>query len=318
MCTAVSFCTKNTYFGRNLDLEYSYEERVVIAPRGFVFPFLLENELKEHYAMIGTAYVAQGYPLFYDAMNEKGIGMAGLAFAGNAVYRRAEDGWNNIAPHELIPWVLGQCATMEEVRNLLTKLRVVDLDFSGELKNTPLHWMISDGRQSIVVEAVAEGVRFYSNTIGVLTNNPPFPYQMLHLSNYMRVTRRPPETTFADDLQLEVYSRGMGGLGLPGDLSSPSRFVRAAFVRMNSVCGESEEESVNQFFHILTSVEQQKGCVLLADNQYEYTVYSSCCSLQTGKYYYTTYENRSIRCMEMRESEKNGSCLILGEILGET
>lgn len=311
MCTAISYKSKTAYFGRNLDLEYSYEESVVITPREFPLPFRFKKAKNTHYAMIGMAYVKDGYPLYYDAMNEKGIGMAGLAFEGNAVYQKVEEGFDNVAPYEFIPWVLAQCATMEEVIELLARLRLVDVSFSEELPNSPLHWMISDGVKSIVVEPLAEGVRIYENTIGVLTNNPPFPYQILNLSNYMRLTKKRPETTFADDLDLEVYSRGMGGIGLPGDLSSQSRFVRAAFVRLNSVQGETEEESVNQFFHILTSVEQQKGCVLLENGKYEYTLYSSCCSLARGIYYYATYEDRAVKAVDMKQEEFRGNRLIV-------
>jgi len=313
MCTAAIYKTNKAYFGRNLDLEYSYVESVVVTPRNYPLSFRLKKSQERHYAIIGMAYVQENYPLYYDAMNEKGIGMAGLAFQGNAVYLKPEEGYDNVAPYELIPWVLSQCATMEEVRELLGRLRVVDLVFSEQLPNSPLHWMVSDGETSIVIEAVKEGVKVYHNPVGVLTNNPPFPYQLLNLSNYMRLTRKRPETTFAEDLDLEVYSRGMGGIGLPGDLSSQSRFVRAAFVRMNSVSGESEQESVNQFFHILTSVEQQRGCVLLEDGRYEYTLYSSCCSLNSGIYYYTTYEDREIRAVDLRKFDLEGRELVGGK-----
>ena len=314
MCTAICYKTKNTYFGRNLDLEYSYEESVVMTPREFPLPFRFKPSMSTHYAMIGMAYVKDGYPLYYDAMNEKGIGMAGLAFEGNAVYRKVEEGFDNVTPYEFIPWVLAQCATMEEVRELLAKLRLVDVDFSKELPNSPLHFMISDGVKSIVVESVKEGLQVYENAIGVLTNNPPFPYHLLHLSNYMRLTKKRPETTFAENLELEVYSRGMGGIGLPGDLSSQSRFVRVAFVRLNAVSGETEEESMQQFFHILTSVEQPKGCVLLENGKHEYTLYSSCMSLARGIYYYVTYEDRDVKTVEMKKEEMRGNRLVIKKI----
>ncbi len=317
MCTAVMYRTKGCYFGRNLDLEYSYEESVVVTPRRFPLSFRFKPSMSEHYAIIGMAYVKEGYPLYYDAMNEKGIGMAGLAFQGNAVYQKVEEGWDNVTPYELIPWVLSQCATLEEVKKLLLRLRLVDVPFSTELPNMPLHFMISDGRQGIVVEPMQAGLCCYDNPIGVLTNNPPFPYQLFHVNNYRKLTRNRTETTFAEQLELEEYSRGMGGIGLPGDLSSQSRFVRAAFVRMNSVSGESEKESVNQFFHILTSVEQQRGCVCLAEDTYEYTLYSSCCSLSRGIYYYTTYENRAIRSVDMRSVDIKGNRLILTDSIGK-
>lgn len=97
--------------------------------------------------------------------------------------------------------------------------------------------------------------------------------------------------TFSDELVLNPYSRGMGGMGLPGDLSSQSRFVRVSFVKMNSLSGDSEEESVSQFFHILGSVDQQRGCCKLGEDKYEITLYTSCCNTDKGIYYYNTYDN---------------------------
>ena len=86
MCTAAVYQTKDHYFGRNLDLEYSYQESITIAPRNYPFSFRKLPEMKTHYAIIGMAYVLEGYPLYYDATNEKGLSMAGLNFPGSAAY----------------------------------------------------------------------------------------------------------------------------------------------------------------------------------------------------------------------------------------
>ena len=99
----------------------------------------------------------------------------------------------------------------------------------------------------------------------------------------------------------------MGAMGLPGDLSSQSRFVRVAFVKMNSVSGESEEESVSQFFHILGSVDQQRGCCELNQGEYEITLYTSCCNTTKGIYYYTTYDNHQISAVDMHQEDLDGN-----------
>ena len=135
-----------------------------------------------------------------------------------------------------------------------------------------LHWIIEGRDGCITVEAVREGIRVYDHPVGVLANNPAFPEQMFQLNNYMHLSPKEPRNHFSDKLELQRYSRGMGALGLPGDLSSASRFVRAAFVRMNAVSGDSEEESVSQFFHILGSVEQQRGCCEVGDGKYVYFI----------------------------------------------
>ena len=199
-------------------------------PRAYPFSLRCMGDFRTKYAMIGMAYVAGEYPLYYDAVNEKGLGIAGLNFVGNAVYHPAQDGKSNVAQFELIPWLLGSCATLAEVRTLLAKTNIVNIPFSEQLPLAQLHWLIADKTGSIVVESTADGLHIYDNPVGVLTNNPPFPQQLFALNNYRALSPRTPAVAFADGLDLPVYSRGLGALGLPGDLSSQSRFVRAAFV----------------------------------------------------------------------------------------
>lgn len=310
MCTAITYKTKDHYFGRNFDLEYSYFETVTIVPRNFIFNFSKEKAIKKHYALIGMAYVNNNYPLFYDATNEKGLSMAGLNFPNSAFYKPIDKKKKNIAPFELIPWVLATCATVDEALSLLKNTNIAAIDFSEELKATPLHWIIADKEKSIVVEPLEEGMKIFENPVGVLTNNPRFDIQMHNLSNYMYLSIEPIKNNFSKSLDLKEYSRGMGGLGLPGDLSSASRFVKATFVKMNSLSNDSEEESVSQFFHILKSVEQQRGCVKL-EKGYEITIYSSCCNADKGIYYYTTYDNNRITGVDMNRENLDGNSLVI-------
>lgn len=306
MCTAISYKTKDHYFGRNMDYEYSYEESVTITPRNYPFFFRRVKPLQNHYAMIGVAYVVEDYPLYYEATNEKGLSMAGLNFPGNAVYHVEIEDKDNVAPFEFIPWILGQCATIDECKELLLRMNMVNIHFSENLPLSPLHWLISDRDKSITVESVKDGLKVYDNPVGVLTNNPPFETQMFCLNNYMGLSREQIENRFAKELDLQTYSRGMGAIGLPGDLSSTSRFVKASFTKLNSVSGDSESESISQFFHILTSVEQQRGCVHMDNGQYEITIYSSCCNTDKGIYYYTTYENSQITAVDMYREKLDG------------
>ena len=268
MCTAATYQTKDFYFGRNLDYEFSYGEQLVVTPRNYPFRFRQAGELNRHYAILGMAHVAEGYPLYYDAINEAGLCVAGLNFVGNAVYHPTADGKENIAQFELIPWLLGRCASLAEARELLAGANLLNLPFSPQYPLAALHWMIADRTGCITLESTADGLHVYDNPAGVLTNNPPFPLQMFNLNNYRNLSPRQPENQFAPGLPLSAYSRGMGGLGLPGDLSSQSRFVRAAFVRNNAHSEEDETSSVSQLFHILGSVEQQKGCCEVAPGKY--------------------------------------------------
>ena len=152
-------------------------------------------------------------------------------------------------------------------------------------------------------------MKIYDNPVGVLTNNPPFDMQLFQLNNYMQLSAKSPENHFSDKLNLNTYSRGMGALGLPGDLSSQSRFIRVAFTKMHAISDESEASSVSQFFHILGSVEQSRGCCEVAEGKYEITIYTSCCNADKGIYYYTTYENHQITAVDMNRENLDGETL---------
>lgn len=308
MCTAAIY--KDRFFGRNLDYEFSYGEDVVIIPRNFPFAFREAGTLNSHYAIIGVAYVADGYPLLYDAANEKGLGIAGLNFVGNAVYNEHVEGKDNIPQFEFVPWILSQCANLAEAKALLAKLNFRNLPFSDQLPTSELHWIIADATGSIVVESMKDGLKIYDDPVGVLTNNPPFDQQVFQLSNYQHLSAKSPVNTFAPQVDLPIYSRGMGAIGLPGDLSSESRFVKAAFTKLNSVSSDDGLNHVSQFFHILHSVDQQRGCADLGDNKYEITIFSDCYDLQEGIFYYTSYENHQITSVNLQKENLDSSELI--------
>lgn len=309
MCTAATYRTDDFYMGRTLDYEFSYGEEITVMPRNFPLSFRHGGGTDKHYAIIGMAHVADGYPMFYDAVNEKGLGMAGLNFAASARYSEPEDGKQNVAQFEFIPWVLSQFASLEQARSAIEKINLVGTTYDSRYPAAKMHWIIADKSGAITVEPTEGGLKIYDNAPGVLTNEPPFDMQLFNLNNYMRLSPRQPENSFSDALNLGTYSRGMGGLGLPGDLSSMSRFVRAAFTKLNSLSGSGEAESVGQFFHILGSVEQVRGCCEVAQDKYEITIYTSCFNADKGVYYYTTYNNRRITAVDMHRENLDSDSL---------
>ena len=306
MCTALSYKTKHHYFGRNLDLERGYGEKVIITPRNFVFDFRFENQLSGHYALIGMGVDAQNFPLYFEATNEKGLSMAGLNFPKNASYAPCLEKKSNVAPFELIPKILGECETTDSAADLISKINIVHINFSDSLPLSPLHWMISDKEKSIVLECTKDGTKIYDNPFEVLTNNPTFDFHSMNMNNFMGLSNGAAKQSFDSSVPFENYSLGIGALGLPGDFSSASRFVRAFFVKENSV---DEGEPVNQFFHIMQSVAMPKGCVK-TDSGFEYTRYTSCCDADSGVYYYTTYSNSQISAVNMHHESLNGNTLI--------
>jgi len=317
MCTAATYKTKDFYFGRTLDYEFSYGDEITVTPRNYAFDFRHTSACTSHYAIIGMAHIVGNYPLYYDAINEKGLGMAGLNFVGNAVYAKPVSGKKNIAQFEFIPYILGKCANINEAKSLLASINLTDTPFSEKLPTAQLHWIIADENGCITVESMADGLHIYDNPVGVLTNNPPFETQMFMLNNYMSLSPKQPQNTFANGLALNSYSRGMGALGLPGDLSSASRFARVAFTKMNSISADSENESVSQFFHILGSVDQQRGCCEVSEGKYEITIYTSCCNTTNGIYYYTTYNNHQISAVDMRKENLDSTELIRYPLIEE-
>ena len=312
MCTASNYITENHYFGRNFDYEISYNERVTVTPRNYEFKFRKIDDIKTHYAIIGIAAGIDGYPLYYDACNEKGLAIAGLNFVGNAVYREYEEGMVNITPFELIPYLLGKAGSVSEARELLSEINLVNINFADELPLSPIHWMMSDNDgDAIVIEPMEDGLKRFDNPAGVLTNNPTFDKQLFSLNNYRSLSNKNPENTFSKTFDLDEYSRGMGGIGLPGDLSSASRFAKVAFTRENSYSQSDEISSVGQFFHILGSVEQQNGCTFIDDpDLYEYTIYTSCYSTNKAILYYRTYKNSQITAVDLNKEDLDSTELI--------
>ncbi len=314
MCTAVGVNFENFLFGRTLDYDFLHPCQVVITPKYFPLRYRFLKEQSSHYAMVGMAYVCKDYPLYFDAMNDHGLCMAGLNFTGNAVYSKPKEKAVNIASFELIPFVLSQCKSVKEAESLLDNINITETAFSKDLPVSQLHWIIADKCHSITVETTEQGVKIYENPVGVLTNNPPFPFHLMNLSNYMNLSPKPAQNRFSQKINLKEYSRGMGALGLPGDFSSQSRFVRVAFVKLNSVVPKGEAESVGQFFHIMDTVSQPAGCCELEEGVYEKTLYTCCCDAERGIYYYTTYNSRSINAVDMKFENLKSEELVVFEL----
>ena len=299
MCTAITFSAGDThYFGRTLDLDHTYEETVTVTPRGFPLRFRNGETRHAHLALIGMATVAAGYPLYYEATNEKGLSMAGLHFPEDAVYHPPIPRADNVAPYELILWVLGQCATLAEARRCLSRVHIAAWPFSGQFPLTPLHWLVADRTGAVAIEPLESGLQRTDDPLGVLTNSPPLPVQLWNFFRYAHLTNE----SGADAL-------GRGAFALPGDPSSPARFVRAAFTRRYATPGEDEATQIAQFFHILGAVEQVHGCVMTAKNAAHHTVYTSCCDTARGVYYYTTYNNPGITAVDLHRHDLDGQSL---------
>ena len=302
MCTAIA-C--GGFVGRNLDIYEAYGEEIIVTPRKYCIAFRKEENHAEHCAIIGMGTVLRGYPLYYDAANEHGLYVAGLNYVGNAHYRAPCEGYINLAPFELIPYLLTSSKTVREAREKLKVINLTDIPFSRELPNAKLHWLIADEESVIVAEPDEDGINIYDNPVGVLTNNPPFPLQLFNLNNYAHLKTSAHDNTFLPNIRLSTYSEGMGALGLCGDLSSQSRFVRAAFHRAHA----HSFGSISDLFHLLSSVEMPDGSVTVK-NSYERTEYTSGVDLSSLTYYYRHYESAAISAVHLLNEELDSHSLI--------
>ncbi len=281
MCTALTYHTQDYYFGRTLDLFYNYGETVTVTPRNYGG--------SSHYAMIGTAFVYNGRPLYYDCINEKGLAIAALNFPADAYYQPYSPDIRSIASFDVIPRIMNECADANQAYELLSDMVIDDRQISDELPNSTLHWIVYDCNRCFVVEPLKEGLVLVDNPVGVMTNSPCFTEHLDNLKNYSQV------------------SNCTQGLGLPGSHNSPDRFVRAAFHKESSPTDfATEKESVNQFFKIMGTVTRIKGAVLAADGSYDRTIYTSCCNISKGIYYYTDYDNSQIRYVDMHKENLDG------------
>ncbi len=311
MCTAITYKGENFYFGRNLDYEHSFSEKVVITGRDFSLKLRHSEDVFSHYAIIGMGIVSNNFPLYFDAANEKGLSMAGLLFPHFSYYHPPKNDKANIASFEFIPYILSVCESVSDAKEILPDINITSTHFSDEFPPSPLHWIIADKKECIVVESVEEGITVYDNPVGVLTNAPPFPSQMYNFSNYTNLSPKPPENDFPH------YSRGLGGVGMPGDLSSQSRFVRASFTKLNSPPLKGNQPCVSQFFHILDSVFQTRGSVVTEKGDLELTQYSSCINADKGIYYYKTHDNLSLNAVCLFDKDLDADVVYTFDLVKE-
>lgn len=292
MCTAINETRGRHIFGRTLDLECSFGEEIVVAPRKFPLRFLHSRTLQEHYAIIGTAHIEGGVPLYYDAANEAGLCAAALNFPHLSRYFPPSADKRCLASFEVIPKLLATAKSVEEVHRILSNARITDDSFSRELPPSPLHWIFADKSSSITVEQSELGLKIHENPYGVLSNSPDFPSQMHNLERYLGIIENELHIT-------GLHSRGLDAFGIPGDYSSGSRFVRAAFAKSRTLPERERGAAISRFLHLLDTVSQPSGITRADDGKAVRTVYASAIDTQALEYYFTTYENRRIKCLKL-------------------
>ncbi|MBR2839948.1 choloylglycine hydrolase [Candidatus Saccharibacteria bacterium] len=313
MCTAVRFnSTKGEmFFGRNLDWVNGYGEKVVITPRGFKYQSAFLGEM-DGTAVIGMGIVAEGVPLYFDCANEHGLAVAGLNFPGYAAYESsAVDGRTNVAAYEFPLWVALNFTSVDEVEKALSEVAIVAKPINEQYPVSELHWLIGDSKRSIVVEYTANGMEVYDNDFDVLTNQPGYRWHKENMRNYMNLFSQMPKGVKWDKAVMRPFGSGSLMRGLPGGFYSTDRFVRVAYLNTHYPTKGSEAENVSRLFHTLTGVAMIDGGAAMADGKFEKTIYTGGYSALTQTYYYSTYEDPTIKSVAMKDHDLDSTVLIM-------
>lgn len=302
MCTAINETRGRHIFGRTLDLECSLGECVAITPRRLPLRFRHLREMREHYALIGTAHVEDGVPLYYDAANEAGLCAAALNFPRLAVYHRPSGEGRSLASFEVIPAVLARSKSVEEAKRFLSTARITGEPHSERLSASPLHWIFADRSSAITVEQGEGGLKIHDNPYGVLSNSPDFASQVYNLERYLHI--------ISGEDRAEMHSKGLGNFGIPGDASSGSRFVRAVFAKEVTTAETERIAAISRHFHLLSYVSQTSGMTRASDGRAVRTVYTSAFDTEALEYCFTTYEDRRIRSVRLDSSLADSEILL--------
>nr|WP_320024409.1 choloylglycine hydrolase family protein [uncultured Acetobacterium sp.] len=297
MCTSLTLTTTNQIntLARTMDFAFLLDPELIFIPRKF--PLVSEVDQMERsvkYAMMGIGRNLGTY-IFADGLNETGLACASLYFPGYAEYNdSAIPGKTNLAPHEIVGWLLTNFSTLEEVKSAIPQLNIVSTPLKIMNVITPLHWIITDKTgNTIVIEPMKDGIMIHDNPLGVMTNSPDFNWHLTNIRNYIGVSPNKTGSIQLNGVTFSPFGAGAGSFGLPGDFTPPSRFLRALFGREAINPINNEEECINAAFHILASVDIPKGSVI-TDDGIDFTQYTACMVCNTGTYYYKTYDNNQI------------------------
>lgn len=298
MCTSLTLQTKNFQhlFGRTMDFTLDMNQEVIIIPRRYQWNNITGETIRAKKAVVGMGINFGGRVMMADGVNEAGMTCATLYFPGFATYSNSIDNHKtNIAPFDFVTWSLTQFNSIEELRKSIDSIAFIDVPLPVLGITPPLHWILADKSGAcIVLEPTADGIKVYDNPLGVMTNSPEFNWHLQNLRQYIGLKSQPFVPTEWGDVPLSAFGQGSGTMGLPGDFTPPSRFVRAAYGKQNIQSIENEEEGISAIFHILSNCEVPKGAVITEDGILDNTIYTSAMCMESGTYYYHTYDCRQI------------------------
>ena len=312
-CTGLTLKTTgdNSYIsGRTLEFGKGLLTFEILAvPNNFSYSgTLMDNQkgLKWTTKYKHVGFGLTNYNIIVDGINEQGLSSGMFYFPGFAKFQNLNKTNKNksLSAHELVSWILGNCATVEEVKQKLPTINVIGTELKELDCIPPLHFNVNDKNgHSIVIEYTKGKLTVYDNPIGVLTNSPSFDWHLTNLRNFVGLKPTSETQIDIDGLKLSPFGNGSGAFGLPGDFTPPSRFIRASFFKLSSSPSKTASQAVKKIFHILNQFDIPDGANIYATNDQkhtEITLWTSISDLKNLKYYFHTYNNRRVRMLNLK------------------
>lgn len=313
-CTSIRIKTTDglVFYARTLEGETDFGSRsIAIVPKGTEYQGTLPDGQQKgmkwtvKYGFVGMSTL--GLPLLIDGMNEKGLTVGNLFFPGFSGYQAFEPKESNktMTQYEVLTWILGSFATVDEVKEAIKTIRVVEgpQDQTGKLE---LHYVIHDrAGNCAVIEYVGGQLKVYDNPIGVMTNSPPFDWHLINLRNHINISANNVKPMTLDGLKGSGLGQGSGMLGLPGDYTPPSRFVRMTALVTSALPVTGSDAGLNLAMTIIDNADIPLGAVRDLSGKepaYDRTYWSVAADLQGVKYYVRTYDNKSWRFIDVRKA----------------
>lgn len=304
MCTSFTLHsdTKKNYLARTMDFGFELDGRPVVIPRNYGWKLQLGEDYLTKLGFVGTGKNVGSYTVA-EGVNEKGLAIAELYFLNEAKYSDAKDpDLLNLAPHEFIMWVLGEISSIQELKERIQEVNIVDVE--TELLSTviPLHFIVTDkSGETVVIESNTGKLMIKDNPVGVMTNSPELEWHLKNLNNYLSIQPNNFPNKKINGYEIRPMGQGAGTVGLPGGYTSPERFVRTVYSSYYTDHGTSTEENINAIFHILNGVTIPKGVVVKDDEAVDYTQYRAILDVSELKYYFNPYGSQSVYSVTLDE-----------------
>lgn len=326
-CTGIALKSKDGSHinGRTIEFGMPLDLNFIIIPHNYAFQGSLPDEtggliFRAKYAAMGSA--AFGESNILDGINEKGLSVAAFYFPGYASYAPVSPGnkMKAVSPTEFSNWLLTQFTSVDEIKGALNQVVIVPTTPKGWPGLPPLHYIVYDqSGKSIVIEPIKGKLKIYNNPLGVLTNSPTFGWQMTNLSSYINLSPINPGPTNIQMTTLESFGRSTGLHGLPGNFSSPARFVRAAILSTLISPTQNANDTVLQTFHLLNQFDIPVGAAGNKEkNNPEYTIATTVKDTKNLKYYFKTYDDQTIKMVDFSKLDKESKTLKTIPMTGKT